>query len=179
MSFARHETFYLRDGWLRKGLKIVKKIDFNFFKDESAPEELGMGKNMVQSLKFWLLATKLVEETGSGGDKKYDLSDFANLVLEHDPYFENEGTLWLIHNNLVTNKNHSTTWYWFFNMFNHKEFDEMTFLFWLENYTVTEGHQIAISSLKKDFQCFINTYLYEKRLSLYKVHRAHFFLLVS
>lgn len=165
MPFARHETFYIRDGWLRKGLKIVKERGFNFFKNKNAAEVLGMGKNMVQALRFWLIASRLLEESGGGVKKSYKLSDFAEMVLDNDPYFEDEGTLWLLHYNLATNKDHPTTWYWFFNIFNHKEFDEMTFLFWLENYTVTEGYRIALSSLKKDFQCFINTYLYEKRLN--------------
>src|SRR5690554_1986226 len=117
MAFARHETFYIRDGWLRKGLKHVNKAGFDFFNKDIAPEELGMGKNMVSSLKFWLQATSFVKQKGSGKDSKTETTEFANKILEYDPYLEDEGTLWLIHYNLATNKEYSTTWYWFFNIF--------------------------------------------------------------
>jgi len=165
MSFARHETFYFRDGWLRKGIKLVSDPTkgFEYFKSKEAPDELGMGKNMVNSLRFWLQATKLVTPQESNKNK-FKLSSFGDFVKENDPYFEHEGTLWLIHYQIATNKEYSTTWYWFFNIFNHKEFDEETFLYWLKNFIITEGYKVAESSLKKDFQCLINTYLFEKKL---------------
>lgn len=165
MAFARHETFYIRDGWLRKGLKFIsdkKNEGFEGFRSDIAPEVLGMGKNMVSSLKFWLQATKMVESLKEGKKAVFEPSRFSDIILKYDPYFEDEGTLWLIHYNLVVNKNYSTTWYWFFNIFNHKEFDEETFLYWLKSYTITEGHTVAESSLKKDFNCFISSYLFEK-----------------
>ncbi len=163
MSFARHETFYIRDGWLRKGIKLVNDEGFDFFKSEEAPEVLGMGKNMVNALRFWLIATGIVIPQDNNKNK-FVASDFAKLIVNNDPYLEDEGTLWLIHYHLVTNKNYATTWYWFFNVFNHNEFDYETFMYWLKNYAITENHKIAESSLKKDFQCLINTYLYEKML---------------
>jgi hypothetical protein len=98
----------------------------------------------------------------SEGERKNEPSDFAKIISKYDPYFEDEATLWLIHYYLVTNKNQATTWFWFFNVFNHKEFDEETFLFWLNNFTKTEGTTVAASSLRKDYQCLINSYLLEK-----------------
>lgn len=165
MSFARHETFYIRDGWLRKGLKAIKDNDngMNFLKKSEAPEVLGMGKNMVQSLRFWLLATGLVNEKPDDqcGENNW-LTPFGKYVYDKDPYLEEEETLWLIHYYLVTSPKYATTWYWFFNQFNHREFDEVTFLYWLNNFTMVEGYSVAHSSLKKDFQCIVNTYLFEK-----------------
>jgi hypothetical protein len=162
MPFARHETFYIRDGWLRKGLRLVDQRGYSFFRDEEAPEVLGVGKNMVSSIRFWLKATGLLE---LGEGREYRLSRLARLILEHDPFFEDEGTWWVIHYHLVTDPNEATTWFWFFNIFNRREFDEDSFLYWLTNYTIVEGTPVAESSLKKDFQCFVNTYLYEKRLA--------------
>ena len=163
MSFARHETFYIRDGWLRKGMKLVEKKGFGFFRQDEAPETLGMGKNMVQSLRFWLQATRLVEPKKEN-KIEHELSEYGQIVFDMDTYFEDIGTLWLIHYNLATNKELSTTWYWFFNIFNHKEFDEPTFLYWLKNFAIVEGAKVAESSFKKDFQCFINSYLFESKL---------------
>ena len=160
MSYARHETFYIRDGWLRKGLKLIEQRGYDFFRDDEAPEILGVGKNMVNSIRFWLRATGLVVQEGS----EHVQSDLAIEIDKYDPYFEDIGTWWLIHYHLVTNPREATTWYWFYNVFSRREFDEDTFIHWLQNYTVVEGTPIAESSLKKDFQCFVNTYLYEKRM---------------
>ncbi|HQD78469.1 MAG: DUF4007 family protein [Limnochordia bacterium] len=162
MPYARHETFYIRDGWLRKGLRLVEERGYEFFRDEEAPEVLGVGKNMVNSIRFWLRATGLLEQVEG---REYALSSFAREIIRYDPYFEDGGTWWLIHYHLVTDPNEATTWYWFFNVFNRRDFDEDTFLYWLKNYTVVEGTPVADGSLKKDFQCFVNTYLYEYRMA--------------
>jgi hypothetical protein len=69
MAYARHETFYIRDGWLRKGLKLVEKKGFDFFNSNDAPEELGIGKNMVQSLKFLASSNKHGRKRG-GAEKR-------------------------------------------------------------------------------------------------------------
>lgn len=163
MSFARHETFYIRDGWLRKGIRLVDDHGFDYFKNEKAPDELGMGKNMVHSLRFWLQACGLVEpQVGEkNGHMQYGLSHFGKTILTKDTYLEDEGTLWLLHYHLATNTEHSTTWHWFFNEFEHKEFDDLSFLAGLKLHAEKEK-KIAESSIKKDYQCFINTYTYEK-----------------
>jgi hypothetical protein len=51
--FARHETFHPRFGWLKKGFDLVKK-DPNIFQKDDAPVQLGVGKNMVRSIRFLL-----------------------------------------------------------------------------------------------------------------------------
>ena len=53
-SFGRNETFNLRYSWLNKGLKEFKE-NKNIFSSESAPMVLGVGKNMVNSIKYWLI----------------------------------------------------------------------------------------------------------------------------
>ncbi|MCY9076434.1 DUF4007 family protein, partial [Bacillus inaquosorum] len=55
MAYGRHESFYLRDKWLSKGMKAISE-DSRFFYDKDGFEKIGLGKNMVRSLRFWLLA---------------------------------------------------------------------------------------------------------------------------
>ncbi len=157
MPYARHETFYIRDGWLRKGLKYVGNL-----RDEDAPDRFGMGKNMVKSLQFWLRATNLVVLDPTSQNNV--CSPLAMLLNQYDPFFEDEGTWWLVHFQLATSKEYATTWYWFFNVFNHREFDEITFLYWLQSFAVLQGDQIAKGSLLKDYRCFVNSYLYERQM---------------
>ncbi|MCT7964099.1 DUF4007 family protein [Laspinema sp. D1] len=52
--FARHETFHPRFGWLKKGFDKAKE-DPGVFLAEDAPVRLGVGKNMVRSIRSLLV----------------------------------------------------------------------------------------------------------------------------
>jgi hypothetical protein len=159
VKFARHETFHFREGWLSKGLrKVVSENKKDIFQRKDAMEELGIGSNMVKALRYWMQATQLTAESGSG-KKQQDLTPFGQLVFDHDRYLEEEFTLWLIHYHLVTNFEQATAWYWFFNAFRYKEFDEAVFISELQDYVKEQSEDIAPSSLKKDLDCILNTYL--------------------
>jgi hypothetical protein len=113
-SFGRHETFALRYSWLTKGYQTDKKV----FNSDSATVELGVGKNMVKSIQYWLKACRIVDDNMEHtpiGDAIFHENGF-------DPYLEDEATIWLIHWLLVTNSELATAWYWFFNHFHKPEF---------------------------------------------------------
>lgn len=151
MSFARHQTFYLRSGWLAKAIELLPG-DPKLFSGSDAPIKLGIGKNMVQSLRFWVVATGLA----SSGNNGISLTNFGKMVLEHDPYFELDLTWWLIHYHLVTNKDESTSWYFIFNQIPLKEIDRNTFV---EIILKTFDNNISVSTLHKDFDCIVSTYV--------------------
>lgn len=163
MAFARHQTFHFREGWLTKGLRKIQEQP-NVFMAKDGMEQLGIGSNMVKALRYWLVATHLTSET-SGGNKEQRLTKIGNAIYNYDKYLEEEFTLWLIHYQLATNKEMATAWYWLFNVFKHQEFDEDLFLteleFWIseqENNT----RELSRGSLKRDFDCIINTYCLHK-----------------
>lgn len=58
-SFGRHETFALRYAWLTKGFQAFEKNNSIFSSDE-ATIELGVGKNMVNAIKYWLRASSML-----------------------------------------------------------------------------------------------------------------------
>ena len=50
-AFGRHETFHLRFAWLSKGFAAFQ-VNSDLFEDlDSATVTLGVGKNMVQSIR--------------------------------------------------------------------------------------------------------------------------------
>ena len=57
--FARHESFHPRHGWLKKAIDGAT-ADPNIFTQERAIVDLGVGKNMVRSIRHWGLATKVL-----------------------------------------------------------------------------------------------------------------------
>jgi hypothetical protein len=119
-SFGRHETFALRYSWLTKGFQAFKKEKSIFSSDESTIE-LGVGKNMVNAIKYWLRASAMVLEVEDG----LVVSDLGKAIFADDgwdPYLEDEATVWLIHWQLATNAELATAWYWFFNCYHKAEF---------------------------------------------------------
>ena len=63
LKFRAHESFYIRKGWLSKGMKnVAKKNDLFIDKNVPATVSLGLGTNMVKSLKYWLGVTGLIEK---------------------------------------------------------------------------------------------------------------------
>ena len=59
VAFGRHETFGLRYSWLSKGFQTLMKRP-DLFDSEDAIVELGVGKNMVASIRYWLRACQLI-----------------------------------------------------------------------------------------------------------------------
>ncbi len=167
MKFRAHETFFIRKGWLYKGLKHVRN-NAAVFTDRSINQNdlLGIGTNMVKSLRYWMQAVGLTTEERNGNNRMQFLTSFGELVWENDRYFEEDGTLWYLHYLLSSNKELATTWYWFFNEFRLKEFSKEDFMQSLGgyiNYNI-ENTQVAQGSLEDDLNCLINTYISRKKI---------------
>ena len=64
-SFGRHETFVLRYSWLTKGFQSFIRDNDIFSSDESTVE-LGVGKNRVNAIKYWLRAATILEDSAEG-----------------------------------------------------------------------------------------------------------------
>ena len=97
VSFGRNETFNLRYSWLNKGLKEFKE-NTNIFVSDAAPLVLGVGKNMVNSIKYWLGAYQIIDFSKDSAVQ----TGFGELIDKYDPYLENPATLWLLHWKLCT-----------------------------------------------------------------------------
>lgn len=96
-SFSGHESFQCRHLWLKKGYDYVNNN--KSFNDLDAVVELGVGKNMVASIRYWMKAFNLITLDN-------DLTEFAHKLLAddgYDPYLEDEATQWLLHYQLVKN----------------------------------------------------------------------------
>lgn len=93
--FSGHESFACKSHWLKRGYDFV--VSERNFNDEDAVLFLGVGKNMVASIRFWLKAMGLLNEN--------TLTFIANYLFDNDegkdPYLEDIGTLWLLHFSLV------------------------------------------------------------------------------
>ncbi len=167
--FGAHETFHIREGWLRKGLIGVQKNPC-LFSDPHAGDVLGVGHNMVAAIRYWLHATNLTDTLYEFRDGKktarHSLTDLAKVILEEDPYFEDDGTLWALHYQLATSREYATTWYWFYNVFGVRQFTQDLFLSHLQRYVEGElRRKVKTRTLERDFRCLIRTYTrYEEKV---------------
>jgi hypothetical protein len=174
MKFRAHDTFFIRKGWLNKGMKHVKENGGVFIRCVGNPMDvLGIGANMVKALRYWLPATGLTEEALKG-KRLQTLTPFGEAIFEHDPYLEEIGTLLFIHYKLASNRREATAWYYFFNEFRLMEFNRDDFVLHLTQYIkmtneATEKDVVSLRSLEDDYACIVNTYVSRKKLNPDKV----------
>lgn len=161
MKFRAHDTFFIRKGWLSKGMKYVQqKPDVFVDREENPMDVLGIGSNMVKALRYWLQVVGLTSEPNSG-KRNQTFTELGNMVFNYDRYIEEIGTLQLLHYKLASNRSEATAWYYFFNEFSMSEFTKEDFVTMLQNYVMMsdEDISVAIRSLNDDFLCIVNTYL--------------------
>lgn len=162
-QFSGHETFPLRYGWLKKAYDLVSDSrhdprNKSLFLDDGAIATLGVGKNMVSSIRFWAQACNIIEESGANGLVPTQLGDEIFDAGGLDPYMENAATLWLIHWHLCSTPER-TTWYWAFNHFLAQSFErELLVKDLLRLASTREWPRVSATTVKRDVECFVRTY---------------------
>lgn len=167
MKFRAHDTFYIRKGWLNKGMRnVVANRDVFVTRDKyrNPMDVLGIGANMVKALRYWMQAVGLSEESKKG-QRYQTLTELGSIIFENDPYIEEMGTLWILQYQLAKNKDEATAWYFFFNEFNMVEFSREDYVQALQNYIVMAQEESSVRSLTDDFNCIISTYVSRTRHS--------------
>ena len=169
MKFRAHETFFIRKGWLSKGIKNIEKRPMLFSDRSVNPMDiLGIGANMVKSLRYWLQAVGLTEEMRSK-KRKQVFTEVGEVILREDPYIEELGTLWLLQYQLCKSDEMATSWFYFFNLFPLNEFTKEDFLLGISNYLKLKGEEVPSRSIEDDFNCIVNTYIPRYKLNSQKI----------
>lgn len=161
-QFSGHETFPLRQMWLKKAFDHVSAdgtIKKSTFTDEGAIAAFGVGKNMVAAIRHWALACGMMYENGHS----FQVSRLASEILADgglDPYAENPTTAWLAHWQLAGRCYRSTTWQWLFNhvtapTFTRQELEEP-----LTRYarTLDAKHRLSASTISRDLETCLRSY---------------------
>lgn len=158
-QFAGHETFPLRSLWLKKAYDAVKsRKERNIFGSPEAIVLFGVGRNMAHSMRHWALAAGIIEER-NGALVPTKLGDLLFSEGGYDPYLEKPATLWLVHAALAGTPEHSTTWFWAFNIFSSLAFDRDTLVRGLLDLAEQrDWKRVAQITLKRDVECFVRTY---------------------
>ncbi len=153
MRLQGHEKFALRDGWINKGLIAVEEMPDAFVRKD-APDIFGIGSNMVKSLRYWMRVLGLTNDSGS------ELTVLGRTIRQYDPYLEDLTTIWLLHSNIVRNKEYATTWYMYFNNCDADDLEKEQIVTILsrEIEKYTNGQSFSSKSLSNDVDVLVNMY---------------------
>lgn len=155
-TFSGHESFPCKSLWLKKGYDFV-----NHERNFNAPDaviDLGVGKNMVSSIRFWLKSFGLYD-----GEHLSELADYLfDEVAGRDKYMEDLATLWLLHFTIVTS-GEATLYDWLFKGLQkeRKEFDRAQVLSYVKR-RLLEDNKYSLfneNTVKKDIGVLLLNYI--------------------
>ena len=156
-----HESFPCRYTWLPKTMRGLRGNPKLFSEDESAMVSLGVGKNMVRSIRFWAQVTGMAEPLARNAG--YQPTAIGRLVLGddgHDPFLEDIRTLWLVHWNLSTNAgNPLLAWDYLLNKWQETDLVQSRILKELEQEVSKLDDKFSIVTLEQHFETFLHTYI--------------------
>lgn len=133
MKFRAHDTFFIRKGWLSKGMRCVHDKPDLFVDKEETDGRPWNCTNMVKALRYWLQAVGLTIEPNKG-KRTQSFTPLGQLIFDHDTYIEELGTLHLLQYRLASQAEEATAWYYFFNEFSMSEFSREDFVEGLQKY---------------------------------------------
>lgn len=160
-TFSGHESFPCKPLWLKKGYDFIRN-NGNFAATD-AVVRLGVGKNMVASIRYWLRAFGLTV-----GDRLTEMAHWLfDDVAGFDPYLEDRGTLWLLHHQIVTNCV-ATLYNWCFIRLQRERISfERTHLLGLAKRLLAENGEQTVGKEKtitKDVAVLLQNYVVSNRL---------------
>lgn len=154
-----NESFSIREGWLTKGILEIQNNP-RLFSQSDLTDVLGMGTNMVKSLKYWLQTANLINECKKN---EYELSELGKLISKYDPYLEDIFTLYFIHLNIVTNCEKAYIWNLFFNKYNFQEFSKKDLLEQMEYLLETDNLEYNEKMLVDELSVLLKTYVNDEK----------------
>ena len=162
-KISGHETFALRYAWLPKCVEAVRADPYMFVDENIAMVFLGVGKNMVRSIRFWGLATGVITSENKNG---YAITEFGKQLFDQeqgfDPYLEDNQTLWLLHWKLATSKVPLFAWDFLLNRWHEPELVLSSILPSANHDLKMAEMSVSESSLKSHFAVFFHTYIPSK-----------------
>jgi hypothetical protein len=164
MSFrySGHETFPCRYAWLPKAFSAIE-VDHDAFADEEkAMIRLGVGKNMVRAIRFWMVEMSVGAKRSEGG---FQPSDFARAIFNRkngiDPFIQDIRTLWLLHWKLSTHSVEEPLFAWDFliNNWQSPEVSRSAVLQAFRKAADKEARPPSDVTLEQHFDTFLHTYV--------------------
>jgi hypothetical protein len=158
--FSGHETFACRYSWLPKAFSELTRDPNLFANEEFAMVRLGVGRNMVKSIRFWVQAAGIATTTKEG----LETTEFGRRVLNEkdgfDPFLEDIRTLWLIHWKIASNAREPLfAWEFLFNRWQHPEITRTEVITAFMQEAGRLDRKLSSVTLEQHFDTFLHTYV--------------------
>ncbi len=150
-NISGHEKFACRYFWLKKGYDFIESG--GSFNNEEALIGLGVGKNMVNSIRHWIKSFGFLT--------KKDSLLFKDIFNDEgfDPFLEDTNTFWLLHY-LLIKQNYASIYSLFFNNFHIRtEFSIENFKYYLKRKFEDDQFEYSENTLENDLKVFENMYI--------------------
>jgi hypothetical protein len=156
-----HESFTCRYAWLPKVVQHLQRDEHLFSDEERAMVKLGVGKNMVRSIRFWAQSSDIAISNGKGSG--HCLTKFATSLLGDkglDRFLEDTRTLWLLHWKLATNISAPLlAWDYLLNHWQEPEIVTSNVVKALRKETLKQGERLSLATVSQHFEAFLHTYV--------------------
>lgn len=166
-TFANHESFHLRYGWLKKAHGAVME-DSKVFVSEDATIRLGVGKNMVRAIRFWSIANKILVQSTNPKNPRLASTPIGDAIFDDDagldPYLEDPQTLWLLQWLLFAPPCRIPVWWIIINEFAATSISTADLRDSVRRRVtnIPEWKTPSPNSIKKDVDVFLHTYTTEQ-----------------
>jgi hypothetical protein len=156
-----HETFPCRYTWLPKAARALADDQRLFADEDRAMVDLGVGKNMTRSIRFWMQAAGVASPAARGAG--HALTEFGSALLGErgfDPFLEDIRTLWLIHWKLATDTaNPLLAWDFLLNRWHEPEIVPTIILGALHKEALRQDAELSPVTIEQHFETFLHTYI--------------------
>ena len=159
-KYSGHGTFPCRYTWLPKAVIALKDKPSLFSDVDEAMVELGVGKQMVRAIRFWVEAAKVAVKKNNNDLEVTLLGERLMGKGGLDPFLEDYQTLWLIHWNFSTHReNPIFAWDFLMNRWQEPEISPSHVVDVFVKEARSTGRKLSKVTLKEHFDIFLHTYL--------------------
>ena len=156
--FSGHQSFALRIAWIPKAVREINAGRDPLTNSDDGIATLGLGKNMVESLRCWIEAFGVARRRDNG----WELTPIGTKIFGPDgldPDLDDPSTSWVLHWLICTNaKTPFWAWECMFNRWLAPEFTATEVLDLFTRQAASYAKRMSPVTLKQHLEVFLQTY---------------------
>ncbi len=158
-TFSGHETFVLRSNWLKKGYDTLQHSP-DLFSRKDAYVKLGVGKNMVHSIRYWGRVCNVFTRQADGS---YEATPLGKQLLADDgwdPFLVTPASWWLLHWTIASRPEAAVSWFYTFNLLRGGEFTIAQLAAQIQSLAMEHSWRPpSTTTIERDLDCMVRCYI--------------------